>query len=393
MQDFSEEHTNLLLSKEWLVKVDNERSTPYLFKFYSSSVDLSCYFMVTDTKSVWAEGKASSIVNTALTDKVIRQYCPAPKDEDFWRTGNLELLSQVHTLGAMTDITFRVVDSNFSDLAFFLECDTFQWRWETNFLGHRHSSEIISKQIIFPLISMSHMAFSSPDPLNEMSDPDIEKAVDRLGRTARRSVDTHIRNVLSKPRMATAIRRMTAIFNFVSELPAIFSTAEKPNLEGEARIKPSRPKTPIKRRTASPEAASRSHQSPLQEKKRIQEVPVDSATESEPDASFIEGKGLVRTDAASRSRSPPSKSSSSKKDSGVQSSNRILSDTESMAVEAPASGPERPAKKHKGATLTDEGEDSEPEHRKHMSQPRGGNGTSGVKRGARQPIKRGGRRF
>jgi hypothetical protein len=44
------------------------------------------------------------------------------------------------------------------------------------------------------------------------------KAVDKIGRTARRTVDTHIKNVLSKPRVATTMRRMSAMFNFSADL-------------------------------------------------------------------------------------------------------------------------------------------------------------------------------
>lgn len=44
------------------------------------------------------------------------------------------------------------------------------------------------------------------------------QAVDKVGRTARRTVDTHIKNVLSKPHIATTIRRMTAMFNFLPDL-------------------------------------------------------------------------------------------------------------------------------------------------------------------------------
>lgn len=44
------------------------------------------------------------------------------------------------------------------------------------------------------------------------------QAVDKVGRTARRTVDTHIKNAISKPRVATTLRRMTAMFNFISDL-------------------------------------------------------------------------------------------------------------------------------------------------------------------------------
>ena len=47
------------------------------------------------------------------------------------------------------------------------------------------------------------------------------KAVDKIGRTARRTVDTHIRNVFAKPRVATTMRRMTAMFNFSPDLRAL----------------------------------------------------------------------------------------------------------------------------------------------------------------------------
>lgn len=44
------------------------------------------------------------------------------------------------------------------------------------------------------------------------------QAIDKLGRTARRAPGMHIRNAISKPRLATAIHRMTAMLNFLVEL-------------------------------------------------------------------------------------------------------------------------------------------------------------------------------
>lgn len=37
------------------------------------------------------------------------------------------------------------------------------------------SADILSKQLILPLISVTHLAFSSADPVNEMSEADLEK--------------------------------------------------------------------------------------------------------------------------------------------------------------------------------------------------------------------------
>ena len=63
------------------------------------------------------------------------------------------------------------------DFAFQLECGVFEWRWETNNLGHKRSSEIISKHLILPLITVGNMALSSSESLGEMSDVDLEKVL------------------------------------------------------------------------------------------------------------------------------------------------------------------------------------------------------------------------
>lgn len=61
------------------------------------------------------------------------------------------------------------------DLAFEMECEAFNWRWELCYIGHKSSAELISKQLILPLISVNAMAFSSVDAVSEMGDSDVEK--------------------------------------------------------------------------------------------------------------------------------------------------------------------------------------------------------------------------
>lgn len=104
-------------------------------------------------------------------------------------------------------------------------------------MGPRISAEVISRQIIMPLMSTAHLAFSTPNSVGEMSESDLEtvskvpliyvlliryeldaQALDKVGRTARRTPGMHARNAISKPRLATAIRRMTATLNFLVEL-------------------------------------------------------------------------------------------------------------------------------------------------------------------------------
>jgi len=83
---------------------------------------------------------------------------------------------------------------------------------------------------MIPLLSTTYLAFISPDAISEISDSDLEKEVDRIGRTARRSVDTHIRNIFSLPRACTSIRRMSALYTFSANLPSIVNEFKSPEL-------------------------------------------------------------------------------------------------------------------------------------------------------------------
>jgi len=181
------------------------------------------------------------------------------REEELWRADVLKCLSAAHTIGNFAEMSFEVVKSLYSvrrfaihysrllvalpdirlkDLAFELRLEDFVFRWETIFAGPRISAEVISRQIIMPLMSTAHLAFSSPNSVGEMSESELEtvsearppsyvlmirsglhaQAVDKLGRTARRTPGMHMRNAISKPRLATAIRRMTATLNFLVEL-------------------------------------------------------------------------------------------------------------------------------------------------------------------------------
>jgi len=75
------------------------------------------------------------------------------------------------------DLTFEIVDSRYADLAFELGCDSLKWRWETVFIGYKISAMVLSKHLIMPLISVNHLAFSSADPVCELSESDLEKVI------------------------------------------------------------------------------------------------------------------------------------------------------------------------------------------------------------------------
>lgn len=63
----------------------------------------------------------------------------------------------------------------FQDFAFVLEGDGFKWRWETNLAGPKLSARLLSQHLIMPLISTIHLAFTSPDPLPDMAERELEK--------------------------------------------------------------------------------------------------------------------------------------------------------------------------------------------------------------------------
>ncbi|KAG7089770.1 hypothetical protein E1B28_011424 [Marasmius oreades] len=448
MEKLSEEHAKLLLNKEWLAKTGtvNSTSKPYLFKFCSSTVDISCLVLITDTKSVWAE-----VLNSNQFARRWRDCNSLPllatseeEEEEEWRENALKTLTAAHTVGGMTDFSFEVVESRYSDFAFALECKSFKWRWETCFIGHKLGSEIISQHLVLPLISVNHLAFTSADALGEIVEPELEKGIDKVGRSARRAIGTHIKNAISKPRLASTLRRMTAMYNFLPDLPSVISTAESPNLDpplppvsgtsrnqskarapslkgsssppsapkkAERRSSPSPPPRPLKspktaprpketsrldRWTPSPGSPQRPKSPKVASPKASTQLgeAADSATESDEEevvpvtsgkgkASETETDPVVEPDGSP----PPTRSISPAPGQSKQSSQGSRPRKLSSQSE---SSPQRPAKKKK-AVASRSSDVSEDDTSRRA--PAKSGASTGVKRGTRQPMKRGGKRF
>ncbi|KAF9266617.1 hypothetical protein L218DRAFT_956394 [Marasmius fiardii PR-910] len=442
MEQLSEEHAKLLLSKEWLAKTGTENSTsrPYLFKFCSSTDDLSCLVLITDTESVWVEGLNSNQFARRWREcnSLSFEFASSEREEEEWRKNTLKTLTAAHTVGGMTDFSFEVVKSRYSDFAFTLESDSFKWRWETCFVGHKLGSEIISRHLVLPLISVNHLAFASVDAVGEIMEAELEQGIDKVGRSARRGIDTHIKNAISKPRLASTLRRMTALFNFVTDLPSVISAAETPDLvpplppgsnssrkqskahapspkgspspppptQAERRSPSSAPhplKSPksalgpkrtsrLDRWTPSPEPPQRPKSPKVASPKAsTQPTEADSATESDDEgdaAPITSGKGkaseagtVVKNDdspPSARSISPvPGQSKQSSKGDPQKSPSRSVS-------------PQLPGKKRKAVASSSSDDNGEETNRRANVK----SGTNrGVKRGTRQPIKRGGKRF
>lgn len=390
MESFTEDHSKALLAKEWLVKVDSQSSTPYLFKFAYSSVDLTTCILVTDTKTAWAEVLTSNQFarRWRICNNLSISPLPDTDDEESWRDRHLTLLGSAHSLGGFPGLALELEKPTFGDLALELECNNWKWRWEPTFLGPKVSAEIISKHLIMPLISVNHLAFSSSDVLGDLVPGDLEKATDKVGRTARRTVDIHIKNALSRPRVATTLRRMTAMFNFLPELPAIIIDTGNPDLRAPSADEISSPKIPARYLEHKPHDYDMEplpkptpHNMPQQE---------DSATESESEGAVPKQRTLLASPTPSHQlrASGQSPSASLSKDASPALSGRSRSRTEAPASESDSSLV-RPNKKPKHPKGSDN-DDSEEERKRRAAAIKSG---AVAKRGTRQPLKRGGKRF
>ncbi|GBE87802.1 hypothetical protein SCP_1200270 [Sparassis crispa] len=406
MEYLSEDHYKLLLNKEWLVRIDSEKSIPYLLKFYSSTVDQCCCIMITDTKGVWGEVLSSKQFARRWRDcnPQSSSMFITTEEEDEWRTSTLELVSSAHTLGGILDLSFDIVDSRYADFAFELGSDAFKWRWETYNVGPKVSADLISKHLIMPLISVTHLAFSSADTISELSEVNLEKAVDKVGRTARRTVDTHVKNAISRPRVATTLRRMTAIFNFLPELPSISSSVERPNLLSPPQRSRAPSKPPQDRLLGSPVVPAHGTRPsarfpPGSQSPSSQNLPPkqaaddDSATEQSDDdvPPPQKEKGKAKDLKVQNHILPSALASRSGSPTRVSSKSQPTPDKSGSQEQAPGDGssPEPVSKRVKRApVVSSSDEDSEAERRRRVVQIKGG-----VQRGAKQPLKRGGRRF
>ncbi|KAF9649857.1 hypothetical protein BDM02DRAFT_3113105 [Thelephora ganbajun] len=402
-----------MLGKEWLAKVDNETSTPYLLKFHASESELACSLMITDTKSIWFE--------TLMSNQLARRWreCHPLKsksnltsrEEELWRRDILKCLSAAHTIGNFAEMSFEIVKSLYSDLAFELHLEDFVFRWETNWAGPRISAEVISRQIIMPLMSTAHLAFSSPNSVGEISESDLETAIDKLGRAARRTPGMHIRNAISKPRLATSIRRMTAMLNFLVELPNIQLGIEKMNVNSSdltpgtatSEIRIMEHSSPIPDVEMGDPAVLNSQDKdmrdwlePAETKSQGQSLATpragpsntksddDSATENSDDEEhLILGKPAPPT-GPPITRSPASVDKKKAIHSKPVPQEVQIPPKKSVASNPPPSpaGPSAPKKAKRDASSSSDPDESD----RVVAGP-------STRRGARQPIKRGGRRF
>lgn len=403
MESFTDEHSNILVTKEWLVKVDPSLSIPYLIKYGNNADDSQQFIFVTDMKTVWAE---------VLTEKhVLRRWRDCNPSLPITASDNVfsqlcKLLSSAHTSGGITDANFEIVDSKDADLAFNLDFDDFKWRWDTYLLGPKTSAEILSRHLIIPLISLSHITFNSADSLSELDEADLEKTVDKVCRSARRSIDTHVKQTIARPRLTTTLQRISALFGLSPELPSIVSEPNQTDLNTDFLILKSSLRASIPHeqeyalQVVSETNPSPQHhpEEPEKDIKSVEKADDKSKEEIAAESSVTESDEEELDEDDGFSLLPPTENLNGQPSledniSSKQRSNSPVSGPSIINSDPDTSPPQKRAKTKVMTTSTDSDSDSE-EQGKNTHIPSGnsrGGKTSG--RGVRQPIKRGVRRF
>ncbi|EJD53466.1 hypothetical protein AURDEDRAFT_179933 [Auricularia subglabra TFB-10046 SS5] len=382
MDDFTQDHSAQLLGKDWLVKSASDGGTamvPYLFKVATSLDNLTCCMIISDTKRVWAD---------VLDGKqVLRRWCALnpnlPSSSDDSAAGAKEaqrsalaVLDAIHTLRNISIATFSIVQSPNADLACEIGCEDYTWQWHANAVGYRTSSELLSKHLILPLISFSHVAFTAPQPLQQMPADELEKLIDKTGRIYRRSVDAQVKKVLAEPKLGTALSRIDAIFGMQSDPPAI-----------KTDIDDTGPEVPEPQATVKAAPLKQSPKFKPQKPARISSSPPARLAASSPAKPPAPASSETETEseADSPAKPPPAPNASAPADDAM--------DTSDVEQSKPA------AKKTKKNTVPESDTDSSPVAKKAKPSTDSDSESSPVRRpaarggGVRQPIKRGGRRF
>ncbi|KZT59589.1 hypothetical protein CALCODRAFT_481478 [Calocera cornea HHB12733] len=223
--DFLEAHEEALVHSAWQSITNEETSTPYLFKFSYDENDLSCCFLLTDTKVVWVEVMARRhVLRRAERFDLIEN----DTDDDYAARKTLSSLIKLHSFPSAESLTTTFHASPNADLFLQLSIPNFSWQWELDALPRAYSAELISKHLIMPMLTWSGYVMDSyMEALStEHQISQLERALDASGRTAKRHVDKMVASVVRQPLFSTSIRRLTETGSGSGTRSAIFRSRE-----------------------------------------------------------------------------------------------------------------------------------------------------------------------
>jgi len=111
--------------------------------------------LATDTKNAWYE--------VLPLRRVPNRWLQVnPSLDSFDASTILDKLDAAHTFTGFSDADFTMEESDEYDLAFSFNFDLeWFWRWNLTLLGPHRSSELLSSQLIIPLILTNHHAIQA----------------------------------------------------------------------------------------------------------------------------------------------------------------------------------------------------------------------------------------
>ncbi|EJU00556.1 hypothetical protein DACRYDRAFT_108625 [Dacryopinax primogenitus] len=274
--EFGENHEEALLHSTWQAIVDDESSTPYLFKFSCLNDDKFCCLLLTDTKRVWVEAMAwRHILRRAKRLHIIEEDVQECLPEHI-----LHPLITLHSLSSADSLTPTFPPTTQADLLLRLSGDAFTWEWELEALPRAKGAELLSGQFIMPLLNWSGYVLDNymEGITSEHQIRQLERDLDASGRTAKRHLHKMVRSVVRQPLFTTSLRRLTESGSGSSTKSAIFRSPEdEPRPRSGGPSPPAAP-TPSGASRAR-EAGRRSHSQAVSVK---EETPVLKAEPSSP---------------------------------------------------------------------------------------------------------------
>jgi len=253
--EFLDDHEDALIHSAWHAIANEETSTPYLFKFCCNEDNASCCFLMTDTKSVWVEVMGwNRIGRRALHLEIVDDFAgPADLDE------TLQHLVKLHSFASAESLTPGFLPMFLGDLRITLSNDDFSWEWHLEALPRAHAADLLSKQLIMPMLNWSGYVMDSyMDAIStEHEIRQLERDLDASGRTAKRHPDKMVQSVMRQSLFTTALRRLTETGSGSATRSAIFRSPED---EPQPRPRSSSPPPPSVRPSARSDAGPSNRQ-------------------------------------------------------------------------------------------------------------------------------------
>ncbi|KAG8747110.1 hypothetical protein FRC12_014145 [Ceratobasidium sp. 428] len=223
--EISDRQLEQLLRVPWLSVADNEGKKAYLLKFFASPEDVSCYVLITDTRHVWAE----VLQGRHISRRADQLDPPAPNSLTFNRTEKqerrfrrqlLDQLNSVHSLNKLDELEVEVQADGghlHADLCMKIITPNLTWQWNGFALHPSHAADVLSKHFINPIVTLLTVALATPQPAGDMTPEDIQKHLDKTGKTARAVQHSQFRALFKKPVVACGIPRISQILVSVQE--------------------------------------------------------------------------------------------------------------------------------------------------------------------------------